>query len=91
MLSELLRSFIRVHLHHLLGSRESLIEHIHMMLRENTNSKLSMDKSISIKDRDMSNHTFDESRFTSTIWSYQSDSCLHININIDLVKEWNIF
>jgi len=55
MLSDFLRSFIRVGLHHLLNGRESLVEHVHVVLCEDTYSKLAVNESISVKMLDLSN------------------------------------
>lgn len=63
---------------------ESWVKHLHVMLGEHTDATLSMSKSFTVKNLELTNEGVEEGRLTSSIWSNESDSGVHVNIDIDV-------
>lgn len=67
-----------------------MVQCVTSMLSKNTNSKFSMDEAIAIENWDLIDHCLYKGRFSSSVWSNQSNSGLHINIYIDFCQQRNI-
>lgn len=61
------------------------------MLIEEAYLKFTIYYSISFKNVDLSGQGFDKCRFTSSIWSYEGNSGVHINVKVDTFNNWDVF
>lgn len=61
------------------------------MLGEDTNSELSVNESVTIQVFNLTNESFDKCWFSNTIWTDQSDSSLHINIDVNFPEKRHVF
>jgi len=87
MLPDFLRSLIRCYLGKLLDRRQFGIKHVLVMLSEHADPELAMNEPISRKVFDGANERLDERGLTHTVGSNQSDSRLHVNVDVYFSKQ----
>lgn len=59
-----------------------------MMLSKNSHFDLAIDDSVTVEDVKFADKSVEECGLTSSVWADESDSGLHINLDVDVLHDW---